>query len=242
MLEGKRVLAVVPARSGSRGIPGKNMRKVGGLSLIARAAQTLAALDLVDYRVISTDSPEYAEEGRKFGLAAPFLRPSELSTDTAGALETVQHALGQVEAESGTRYDVILVVEPTSPLRMPADLEGATRLLVESGADAVVTVSPLPGKAHPLKVLRVDNGLLTHFLPEGRSVANRQELERLYWRNGVCYALTRECLLEQQTYFGARTLPYAIEREIVNIDEPWELERARFLAGEEGLGSRNSGC
>jgi CMP-N-acetylneuraminic acid synthetase len=115
MLQGKRVLAVVPARSGSKSVPHKNLRVLAGTSLIGWAGRTLARVPFLDARLISTDSAEYAEEGRRHGLDAPFLRPPELSYDTAGAVETLQHALRASEAHYGTTFDVVLIVE-TRPL------------------------------------------------------------------------------------------------------------------------------
>jgi CMP-N-acetylneuraminic acid synthetase len=230
MIEGRSVLAVVPARSGSKGIPGKNMRPIKGLSLIGWAGRTLAAVPFVDRRILSTDAEEYADEGRRHGLDAPFLRPAAISTDQAGAVETIQHALLTMEAVDHQTYDVVLIVEPTSPLRQPADIEATVRTLLESGADSAVTVSPLPAKAHPSKVLTKDaEGRLDFFQTEGRSVVARQSLSRLFWRNGVCYALTRACLVEQSAIFGRRTVAHVIDRPLVNIDEPWELEWAEFL-------------
>jgi len=230
MIDGRSVLAVVPARSGSKGIPGKNLRTLKGVSLIGWAGRTLAAVPFVDRRVVSTDAAEYAEEGRRHGLDAPFLRPPELSTDQAGAVETIRHALLAVEAIDARRYDIVLIVEPTSPLRQPADIEATVRTLLESGADSAVTVSPLPAKAHPSKVLvKEADGTLDFFLPEGRDVVARQSLSALYWRNGVCYALTRACLVDQNAIFGKRTVAHVIDRQVVNIDEPWELDWAEFL-------------
>jgi CMP-N,N'-diacetyllegionaminic acid synthase len=236
MLLGKNVLAVVTARSGSKGIKHKNMRELGGVSLIGRAGQCLGALPWLDAAIISTDDAEYAREGERYGLKAPFLRPERLSSDTAGSVDTLVHALEESEKFFGKTFDVILIVEPTSPLRIPQDIENATRLLLESGADSVVAVSPLDPKFHPRKILSVDDGKLEFYQESGASVVARQSLSTFYWRNGVCYALTRECLLEKKKIFTENTLPLVIEREIVNIDEPLELDWAALLL--EGAESR----
>jgi CMP-N-acetylneuraminic acid synthetase len=231
MLEGRRILAVVPARSGSKGIPNKNMQLLRGVSLIGWAGKTLGQLPFIDVKVISTDSADYATEGRRYGLEAPFLRPPALSTDEAGAVETVQHTLTTLEALNRQVFDVILIIEPTSPLRLPCDIETTVRQLIALGADSAVTVSPLPEKAHPLKALKVANGRLEFYLEAGRNVKGRQSLESLYCRNGACYALTRSCLMEQAAIIGRNCVPVIIDRRIVNIDEPWELEWAEHLLG-----------
>jgi CMP-N-acetylneuraminic acid synthetase len=229
MIANTRVLAVVPARSGSKGIPDKNMQALGGNSLIARAGLTLKACPNVDRAIISTDSPRYAAEGRSHGLDAPFLRPPDLSTDTAGAVETVIHAVNAAETHYGEFFGIVLIVEPTCPLRRPDDIEGALKMLMETGADSVVTVSQLDTKFHPHKVLKIEQERLKFYDSAGAAVKARQSLAPLYYRNGACYALTRRCLLEQKVIFSADTRPYVIDRLMINIDEPHELEFARYL-------------
>lgn len=229
MIANTRILAVVPARSGSKGIPDKNMQALGGNSLIARAGLTLKACPNVDRAIISTDSPRYAAEGRRHGLEAPFLRPPELSTDTAGGVETVIHAVKAAEKHYGEFFGIVLIVEPTCPLRRPDDIEGALKMLVETGADSVVTVSRADTKYHPHKLLRIAQDCLAFYDPAGAAVKARQSLEQLYYRNGACYALTRWCLIEQKVIFRATTRAYVIDRLVLNIDEPLELEFARYL-------------
>lgn len=229
MLLGKKILAVVPARSGSKGIPDKNICSLAGTSLIGWAGICLSKLDWIDSKILSTDSAEYANEGVKFGLSAPFLRPKHLSTDTAGAVETITHALLEAEKYYSLHFDIVLIIEPTSPLRTAEDIENAALLLVKAKADSVVCVSELSMKAHPLKVLKVVDDKLMFYDEKGSSITARQSLEGLYWRNGVCYALTRDCLLENKKIFTENSRPLVIKREIVNIDEPIDLEWAEFL-------------
>src|SRR5262245_44621965 len=207
MIADRRVLAVVPARSGSKGIPDKNLQTLGGKSLIGWAGLTLKVCPSVDLAIISTDSPGYAEEGRRYGLEVPFLRPPELSTDMAGAVETMIHAVNSVEALYDTTFGIVLIVEPTCPLRQPEDIEGALRLLVETGADSVVTVSKVDLKYHPHKVLKIEQDRLAFYDPAGALVKARQSLTPLYCKNGACYALTRSCLLEHKVIFSPNTRP-----------------------------------
>ena len=230
---GRRVLAVVPARSGSKGLPHKNLLEIGGASLIARAGAVLAALPWIDARVMSTDSPDYAAEGERHHLSAPFLRPAHLSTDTAGAVETMQHAVEQAEARFGGRFDIVLIIEPTSPLRTADDIEAAVDLLVsDPEAESVVTVSLVDPKFHPLKIFRVEDGRLQYFQAGGAQIVARQQLEPLYTRNGVCYALTRSCLMEYGRIIGPATRALVIERPVVNIDSATDVAIARALLRE----------
>lgn len=230
MLSGKRILAVVPARSGSKGIPNKNMTLLGGVSLIGLAGIALSQLSFIDAKIISTDSPEYKREGVRYGLDAPFLRPAKLSRDDSGAIETIQHALLESEKYYSVKFDIILIIEPTSPLRTSKDIEQAIYRLLETGADSVVTVSPVPSKFHPLKILKADDGKLKFYLDDGQYIKGRQQLTKeFYWRNGVCYALTRACLMEHQAIFTNNTIPEITSRDVVNIDDPVEVELARLF-------------
>jgi CMP-N-acetylneuraminic acid synthetase len=229
MIEDLSVLALVPARSGSKGIPDKNMASLGGRSLIARAGQVLSQISWIDRRIISTDSTRYAEEAMAYGLDVPFLRPAELSTDHAKALETIIHALEACERLDGCRYGVVIVAEPTSPFRDPADIESAMQALLSSGADSAVTVSRIDTKAHPHKVFSISDGRLRYFSDEGKRVTARQSLEPLYARNGLCYCFRRATVLEKRALITDNTVSVITERPVVNIDEPLDLLWAEFL-------------
>lgn len=229
MYRNKTILAVVPARSGSKGIPDKNMRMLCGMSLIGWAGRCLDGLTWIDAKVLSTDSPGYTEEGKRYGLESPFLRPDDLSNDSASAIDTVCHALLQSEAYFAKRFDIVLIIEPTSPFRKSSDIEKAIQILIDSGADSVVTVSELSSKAHPRKVLLIENERVLFYDESGDCITSRQALDTLYWRNGVCYALSRECLMGKKKIFTDNTKPLVIRREIVNIDDPIDLEWAEFL-------------
>ncbi len=230
MLDNKSILAVVPARSGSKGIPHKNMCQLKGISLIGRAGITLSELSFLDARIISTDSNEFAREGRRYDLEAPFLRPQHLSTDKASIVETLHYVVLELERHYVRRFDVILIIEPTSPLRTASDVERSVRRLLATKADSVVTVSLLSTKAHPHKILTIDRNKLCFFHENGKSIKVRQALGgHFYWRNGVCYAIRRECLMELGAIFTENTFPEIITHPVVNIDDPIDLEWAEFL-------------
>jgi CMP-N-acetylneuraminic acid synthetase len=229
MLGARRILAVVPARAGSKGVPSKNMRELRGLSLIGWAARILNRLPYLDARVISTDAPAYAAEGQRHGLAAPFLRPPELSSDTASSVDTVAHALRLMESRTASRFEIVIVLEPTSPLRLPEDVTRTIARIIGEACDSAATVSRLDPKWHPCKAIRIDNGRVAVGAPNQAPVVMRQQLEPLFWRNGVCYAATRECLLEQHEILGRDCAAHIVEHPVVNIDAEWELDWAEFL-------------
>lgn len=234
MIEGKRVLAVVPARSGSKGVANKNMQPLRGLSLIGWAGRVLRQLEYIDARIISTDSAEYAAEGARHGLEAPFERPAELSTDTASAVDAVTHALKEMESRRRTDYDIILVVEPTSPLRLPDDITRTMMHLIRDGRDSALAVSPLDPKWHPRKALTLVDGRVVPAIGGEITTVGRQMLGGLLWRNGVCYAVTRDCLLTQHLIMGHNCGAEVINHPVANIDSQWEFEWADFLLRRDG--------
>jgi CMP-N-acetylneuraminic acid synthetase len=233
MIHEQKVLGVVPARSGSKGIVDKNMQMLGGKSLIAHAGDVLAAdeCSFVDRRIISTDSEAYAAEGARHGLEAPFLRPAGLSGDRAGAAETIAHAIAAAESHYSESFDMVLIVEPTSPLRRPEDIRGTAELLIATGADSVVTVSPLDTKFHPDKLLAMGRaGALSFHSERGRGIQYRQALTPLYYRNGACYALRVRSFRLQRSIIMDDSRGFVIDRWMVNIDAPEELELLRRAA------------
>lgn len=232
MLHDQQILAVIPARSGSIGIPDKNLQEVGGRSLIALAAGVVRSLPWLDDAIISTDSDLYATEAERAGLRAPFRRPPELSGSDATAFDTMLHALRETEDATERKFDIILILEPTSPNRVPDDVERAVRMLIDRPElDSVVTVSEVGSKNHPLKILRIDDGgLLEYVSPDAASITSRQQLvQRYYARNGACYALRRRCLTQRLGIITSQSAALVIDRPLANIDTPIDLQWARFL-------------
>lgn len=228
--QGKSVLAVVPARGGSKSIPRKNLCQLGGISLVGRAALACKDLPWIDRAIISTDDREIAAEGKKYGLEIPFMRPPHLATDGANSVEMWRHAWLASEEYYGCRFQVSLLLEPTSPLRESADLERTISTLVAGGYDAAVTVSRTPAHYTPHKCLTVDdNGLIAFYLEEGQRYSLRQAIPAYYHRNGACYALTRESLVDNKQIIGGSCAAVIIDRPLVNIDHKLELEWAEFL-------------
>ena len=229
MLAGKRVLAVVPARGGSKGIPMKNLRTVGGRSLVALAADAAAAVSEIDRRVVSTDHPEIARVAREAGLDAPFMRPESIAGDRIGDWDVLSHALKATEADDGERYDIVVMLQPTSPLRQPLDVLGTIKMLIDGRYDAVWSVSETDSKAHPLKQLVVREGRMDYWDPRGANIITRQELEPAYHRNGIAYAITRECLIEQSTIKGSHTGAYIVHGDHVSIDTERDIDLIEFF-------------
>ncbi len=225
------VLAVIPARGGSKGIPNKNLQKVGGRSLIEHAATTAAALSWIDHTVLSTDDEKIAEEGRSCGLEVPFMRPAELAGDLASAVEAWRHAWLASEEHYGCRFDISILLQPTTPLRRAEDVERTLQKMVEGGHRAAAAVSRVPGHYTPEKIVKLDDkGCLSLYCEQSATLTARQAFPIYYSRNGVCYSATRVAVVNDRDLAKSDCVGVVIDEPIANIDEPLELEWAEFLA------------
>ena len=224
MFAEKRILIVVPARGGSKGLPLKNLCKVGGVTLVAWTARVIKSLIWADRAVISTDHEEIAAEAEAAGLAAPFRRPKAISGDRIGDADVLIHALREMERVDDSVYDVVVMLQPTCPLRQPSHVTATIEMLIEKQFDAVWTVSATDLKFHPLKQLVVgDNGRMTYYDPAGAKIVARQQLSHLYHRNGAAYAVSRACLLEHGAIIGPSSGAVIIRDALVNIDTAHDL-------------------
>lgn len=239
MIDGKRVLAVVPARGGSKGIPLKNLRPVGGRPLVALAGDIARAVPEIDRRVVSTDHAEIVRVAGEAGLDAPFLRPEAIAGDRIGDYDVLMHALEVMEKADGVRYDIVVMLQPTSPLRTVDDVSRTIRMLVDGKWDSVWTVSATDSKGHPLKqlTLRTD-GTMGYYDPRGAEIIARQQLTPVYHRNGVAYAITRECLMGQGTIKGARSGALVIDGENISIDTEDDIAMVEWVMQRRRAGSR----
>ena len=228
MLSGLAALAVIPARGGSKGIPRKNLALVAGRSLIAHAAELVASLDWLDRVVLSTDDDEIAEEGLRSGLEV-IERPSLLASDNAENVHVWNHAWLEAEQLAGLRFEISLLLQPTSPLRKDDDVRRCVNELIEQGRDAVVTVSPTPAHFAPEKTMSIgESGELSTYLGDGfKSI--RQDIPSYYFLNGYCYAARRGRVVDEVQILGPNTGAVIIDRPVVNIDEPFDLEVAEWL-------------
>lgn len=227
MYKGKRILAVVPARGGSKGIPLKNLSRVGGRSLVGWVGVVAGDVPELDRVIVSTDHEEIAREAEASGIAAPFRRPESLSGDRIGDLEVLQHALKEIESIDGVTYDIVVMLQPTSPSRRAEHVRNAIERLVDSGHEAVWSVSQTDLKAHPLKQLVIDDdGRLRYYDPRGAQIIARQQLTPVYHRNGIVYAVTRYCLLSTRTLLPENSAPLVIDDPVVNIDTEEDLSSA----------------
>jgi CMP-N,N'-diacetyllegionaminic acid synthase len=224
-----RVAGVIPARGGSRRLPGKNLAVVGGRTLVRRALDTALASRVLHPVVLSSDDPAILAEADGLDGVLALERPAALATDTARSLDVVLHALGAL-AEP---VDAVAIVQCTSPFTAPEDIAGAVGLLEASGAGSVVTVSRVEGVVHPHKLKRLDGDRLVSWLTDD-AMAPSHELPELWARNGCAYVTRKEALERGEIVASdVRGYPMPEERSL-DVDTPLDLAFAQFLDQRRG--------
>lgn len=237
MINGERVLALVPARRGSKGLPLKNIRPLRGKPLLTWPIEAARASRFVDRVVISTEDAEFAAVAQAAGADAPFLRPAELASDSAPSIAFILHALGALEA-AGDRYEYIALLEPTSPLTEAEDIDAALETLLarRAIADAIVGVTALVS-SHPVFAVRLDmQGLMRPYAAASfGQLPRRQDTEPLYSLDGSLYISTVEALRRERGFCHQRTLPYLTPRwKSLEVDDLVD-----FICIEAILAQRN---
>jgi CMP-N,N'-diacetyllegionaminic acid synthase len=222
---------VIPARGGSKGLPGKNLRKLGALSLIGQAIASAREAALLARFIVSTDSPEIAEEARRHGAEVPFLRPAEFATDQAGMLPVLQHAVRWLESSAGVRPDLIVTLQPTSPFRTGAEIDQTIRKVIEAGSDSAQTLSE--ASYHPYFMKTLDGDRTVALFPEGHRYVRRQDAPAVYQPSGAVYVTRYATLMERGHILGEdnRGVVQGFEAS-VNIDTEWDFRLAELLLRE----------
>lgn len=223
-----KMLGIIPARGGSKGIPGKNIRMLGGKPLIYYAVRAARESGLVDRLILTTDSAEIADVGKSLGIEMPFIRPANLAQDDTPMFPVIDHAVQFVESR-GWQPDIILLLQPTAPLRQPEHIQAAVKILTETKCDAVASVVEVPQHYAPDFVLKLEEGKLKPFLEGGEKVTRRQDTRAAYSRDGTIYAFWRDVFIHKRSIYGDDCRPLVIPRDMsCNLDtmEDWgEVEQ-----------------
>jgi len=224
-----KILGLIPARGGSKGLPGKNSRPFAGAPLFQHAFETAVASGVADRIVLSTDDEAIAGMAGAAGLEVPCLRPAEFARDDSPMIDVVLHMLGHLAA-SGYRPDAVLLLQPTSPLRTVAHLRRAVALLGEH--DSVCSVVAVPKELNPYHLMQtLPEGYLRFILPEAAAITRRQDLPPVWRRDGTVFLTRTHVLVDQQSFYGARCVPMPLEpHEAVTIDTLDDWNRAEALA------------
>ncbi len=229
------ILGLIPARGGSKGIPHKNIVPLAGKPLLAYTCEAALQSQRLDRMILNTDDPEIAQVGRDYGVDVPFLRPADLAADDIPILPVIQHTLAWLDEHENFHTDVVVLLQPTSPLRRTEHIDAAVEKLTNSDADTVVSVIPVPHQFNPGSLMKLDSQGTLHPLQEGPLILRRQEKPRLYARNGPAILAIRREVIQQGELYGDCVLPLEMGRaESLDIDDADDLALAEFWLQRKG--------
>jgi len=223
------LLALIPARGGSKGLPGKNIRPLLGKPLIAYTIEAALGAEEIDRVVMSTDDEEIASVSKSYGAEVPFMRPPELAQDNSLIIDTYIYTIERLSREGGKDIDSFVVLLPTCPLRNSADIDKAIQLFREKDADSVISYYPAP---HPVQWYRYidEQGVLRSFFESGNVLSNRQDERKSYLPNGAIYVFRFSMLKDKRVYYTDKSYPYLMPVEkSVDIDSIYDFNLAEYL-------------
>jgi len=227
-----RVLGIIPARGGSKGVPGKNTRPLGGKPLIAYAALSAKQSTLLSAVIVTTNSEDIATIARACGADVPFIRPSHLAQDDTPTLPVIQHAVNWFE-QTGVLFDAVCLLQPTYPFRTPGFMDACIEKFRAESADTLISVIPVPHQFNPHWVFeKDDSGFLKIATGESTIIPQRQQLPEAFIRDGNIYIVSTEVLMQQNTLYG-KNISYQVSDAAwyVNIDTPADWAIAEEKAG-----------
>ncbi len=208
----KKILAIIPARGGSKGLPDKNIKLLNGKPLIGWTIEQAKACKYIDSIFVTTDNEQIANTAKFFGIDIPFLRPAELASDTSSSMDVVEHVLSYFENKH-IYFDYILLLEPTSPLRKKSDLDQAIQLAIEDeSADGIISLGEVHME-HPMIVKKInEKGKITSYINDIRKISQRQQADKAYFPYGVIYMIKTDVFKREKAFYTNNVLPYYIER------------------------------
>ncbi len=224
----KSLLAIIPARGGSKGIPAKNIRPLLGKPLIAYTIEAALHASALGRVIVSTDDPQTAAIAESFGAEVPFLRPAELGQDDTPTLDVVRHALANLRTQQNYEPDAVVLLQPTSPLRRAADIDRAVAKLESTDADSVVSLCTVEDS--PYWMMRLQGDRVLPFVEDGREYTRRQDLPAVYRKNGAIYVTRTDVIVNQKRFLGEDTRGYIMDSESsIDIDTALDMEFAALL-------------
>lgn len=224
MINGKSFISIIPARGGSKGLPGKNIKVLCGKPLIAWSIEAGLGSKYIDEVMVTTDSEEIARIARGFGASAPFIRPAELASDTATSFDAIKHAVNFYENELYKKFDYIVLLEPTSPLREKDDIDGMIEKIIsmEDQFDAIVSLGEV--HEHPSIMKKIVGNEIEPYCKDLVMATRRQDNEVAYFPYGVAYIVKTKTLLEEKTFYPNRTTYRMIKRyQCYEIDDIYDF-------------------
>lgn len=223
-----KILGVITARGGSKGIPGKNIKILGKNPLIAYTIKSAQKSRLLTNLIVSTDDKKIANVCKKYNCSVPFLRPKHLAKDNTKHLPVIQHAIIFMEKLNKIKYDYVVILQPTSPFRTPEDIDNTLKKLIQSRSDSAVTLVEW-SETHPIKAKKLINGRVLSYCIDEPEGTRRQDLHKVYKRNGSVYAMKRDLIIKQNKIYGNYICGIIVPRErsidIDNLDDWKKAEK-----------------
>lgn len=230
MYENKNFLAIIPARGGSKGIPRKNIRLLAGRPLIAWTLEAAQKSRYIDRIILSSEDPEIIAAGRSLGCEVPFIRPSELAQDDTPGIEPVLHAIRALPE----KYDFIVLLQPTSPLRSAEDIDGCIEQCFRHKALSCVSVTEV--EQNPYWMYQLDSGMkMIPLIPEPGTILRRQDLPEVYALNGALYIAATRFVTDHRSFFSPDTVAYIMPKQrSIDIDEEKDFEYCEWILKSQG--------
>ena len=226
----KKVIAIIPARAGSKGVLNKNIKSLNGKPLISYTIEEAKKSKFIDKLIVSTDSQEIADISLSLGASVPFIRPSELSTDSSLTFDVIKHTMNFLK-DKDEHYDIIVLLQPTTPFRKVESIDEAILTLKKSNKyTSVVSVVDVEGN-HPLRMKKIEGDYLINYIDQGFENMNpRDELPKVYIRSGAIYAILTKNFYEEQSLVSNLCSPIILDKiETINIDSPLDFEFCEFM-------------
>lgn len=225
------ILAIIPARGGSKGIQMKNIYPLVDKPLLAYTVEAVNKSQLISRCILSTENKKIADIGTKLGVEVPFLRPERLAKDDTPTIDVIQHIINKLAKEEKYFPDTVMILQPTSPLRTAHHIDEAIKLYNKMKADSLVSIIEVPHQYNPYSIMQMENGYLKPFLKYPERDNLRQKKPIYYARNGAAiYIVDRQVLMEQNTLFGEKILPYKMDKySSIDIDDMLDLKIAEYL-------------
>ena len=223
------MLAIIPARGGSKGLPRKNIKLLNGLPLICHSIKAAFDSKLVDRVIVSTEDKEIASISKDFGAEVPFMRPDNLASDKSMVMDTYLNVVDLISQQNSKPVESFVALLPTVPLRTSEDIDEAIKIFNDKKADSVISVVEASIPIHWYRRITND-GKLKNYLPEFDAVKNRQELTKTYIPNGAVYVFKTEILRSTRQYYNEKTYPYIMPKErSADIDDKFDFEWVMYL-------------
>lgn len=229
MIDGKKILAIIPARGGSKGLVGKNILPLGGLPLIVWSINAAKNSKYIDRIILSSDDMSIHTVAREYGCDVPFIRPAELATDTADSISVIAHAVDMV----GEAYDIIILLQPTSPFRNEKHIDAAIELYAKNTVSTLVSVTELDKSPEWIYWLDAEDNTLSPLYSSEKVVSRRQDSRKAYVLNGAIYVFDKGYFVNFKKLINPFTLAYVMDKDSsIDIDSKEDLIFAQIKVGE----------